>query len=297
MGDGMRRGSSQVAVGRSTFARTFAILVAVLVLSLSGAEVVGAAGASDDKPFAGVKPAKRATLKKPPPSRPCVGDCVVPSKYRSYEGFLLWAGDDARAMWSDVFRQAGRRFKPTVQLTLSGSATSRTRCSVQPRVVGTSHRSGPFYCWIDGPADADGPAGTIFIPANTTKALVFNFARDYPTRAYRERDFALSLIVAHEWAHHVQQQWNGALGKKPPIPSVQLELQADCYAGVWAYSAWARSLLEKGDIQEGLSLIEAIGDLPGSERTHGTGKQRMEWFMRGYTTGRPDRCDTTSVRA
>jgi predicted metalloprotease len=84
--------------------------------------------------------------------------------------------------------------------------------------------------------------------------------------------------------------------------SVRLELQADCYAGVWANSTDQRQILEKGDIEEGLNAAAAIGDdrlqkmstgtVSPESFTHGTSAQRMTWFKRGFTTGRPDNCDT-----
>jgi hypothetical protein len=130
--------------------------------------------------------------------------------------------------------------------------------------------------------------------------LVFEGAPDYRLRDFRERDFAFSLIVAHEWAHHVQKLL-GLYQKNPPTPTIRLELQADCLAGVWAFSAWERSLLEKGDIQEGLRIASYVGDLPGTPPgdpdAHGTPKQRMLWFMRGYVGGNGSSCDTGSVPA
>lgn len=263
------------------------------VMTLSGAlcisSLVGVAGATGNAPPPSLALGKptRATTKKPPPTRPCVGDCVVPSKYRSYEGFLLWSGDDLRRMWSQSFSKAGRRFSAARQLIISGTAGARTRCG--GLVIRTTYSGGPFYC----PADK-----AVFLPTDTTKKLVFGRAADYRLRDYRERDFAFSFIVAHEWAHHVQALL-GVFQVRPAIPTIRTELQADCLAGVWAYSAWARSLLETGDIQEGLRLASLVGDLPGTPpgdpTAHGTSKQRMDWFMRGYSKGVTSRCDTSSV--
>jgi hypothetical protein len=129
-----------------------------------------------------------------------------------------------------------------------------------------------------------------------TRMLVFDYAKDAALRDFRDRDFAFSFIVAHEWGHHVQK----LLGLNN-VPSIRLELQADCLAGVWAYSAWARALLERGDIEEGIRLANSIGDRPGVRRNdpsaHGTRVQRVMWFMRGYNSGKAGTCDTSDVKA
>ncbi len=118
-------------------------------------------------------------------------------------------------------------------------------------------------------------------------------------------------MLAHEIGHHVQN----LLGTEAEVRrtrqsradlanelSVRLELQADCYAGVWAHSTGRRDLLEQGDMEEGLEAAAAVGDdrlqqmgggqvVPESF-THGSSEQRQQWFRRGFETGRPDACDT-----
>jgi predicted metalloprotease len=266
-------------------------LAAFLALLFAASTPVVPVGGSS--PLPSVDPIRKlktkqvATRKKTPPTRPCVGDCAVPSKYRTYEGFLLWSGDDARLFWRDAFGRAELGFTAASHVVLSEGRTQRTSCSVDPKVVGTSHPGGPFYCPADG-------TGTVYLPADTTKRIVFERAPDYRLRDFRERDFAFSVIVAHEWGHHVQKLLGLLEG-----PSIRIELQADCLAGLWARSAWARSLLERGDIAEAVKIASASGDRPGirpgDPGAHGTPAQRVAWFRRGYQTGDGARCDTSGV--
>ena len=136
---------------------------------------------------------------------------------------------------------------------------------------------GPFYCAVDG-------RGTIYLPLLGIESLVF------PRGSFRDRDFALSYVVAHEWAHHVQR----LLGMfSRGWPSKRIELQADCLAGVWAYSVWYRNLLEPGDVEEAVALADLVGDPPGvpaGRDAHGTGAQRKKAFLVGYRTGNPSKC-------
>jgi hypothetical protein len=124
-------------------------------------------------------------------------------------------------------------------------------------------------------------------------------------------DFAQAYVVSHEIGHHVQNQL-GTSGRVHRAPrsqqegalglSVRLELQADCYAGIWAHSTGRRDLLEQGDIEEGLAAAAAVGDdrLQRQARgtvnpeswTHGSSEQRGRWFRRGYETGKMESCDT-----
>lgn len=160
---------------------------------------------------------------------------------------------------------------------------------------------GPFYC-----------------PGDTTVYLDLGFWQDMETKlGASSADFARAYVIAHEYGHHVQtltgasqqvreaQQRAGGEAEANKF-SVALELQADCYAGVWAANAAAVSggqvALEAGDLEEGLKTANAIGDDMIQKRqtgrvnpegfTHGTAAQRMEWLQRGYSSGDPATCDT-----
>ena len=154
---------------------------------------------------------------------------------------------------------------------------------------------GPFYC-----------------PADEKVYLDLSFYRDMQNHLGGGGDFALGYVLAHEVGHHVQNQLGitdrvsglerGAPKKEANRLSVMLELQADCFAGVWGRYTADQGMLENGDLQEALDTAAAIGDdrlqrqsqgrvVPDSF-THGTSKQRYTWFRRGFDSGNPQQCNT-----
>ena len=189
-------------------------------------------------------------------------------------------------VWGRVFAdQLGRDYAPPTLVLFSG--VTRSPCG------GASGATGPFYC----PADAKAYLDTAF----------FVTLRQ---RMGAEGDFAAAYVVAHEVAHHVQNQL-GILGEVNQIRrqssevesnalTVRLELQADCLSGVWARAV--EGLLEPGDLEEALNAARMIGDdhlqrqagrVPQPHTfTHGTSEQRQRWFARGYDTGDLRDCDT-----
>lgn len=142
------------------------------------------------------------------------------------------------------------------------------------------------------------------------------FYRELKERFNAPGDFAQAYVIAHEVGHHVQnlegilQKVQTARGRARKVKGnqmlVRLELQADCYAGIWAHHAHkARNILEEGDIEEALNAASSIGDdriqkksqgyvVPDSF-THGTSRQRMTWFKKGIETGDPEKCNTFNV--
>lgn len=202
---------------------------------------------------------------------------------KQFVGFVL---DDAQATWSRVFAERGRAYE-RAKLVLYTDAT-QTACGYGQAATG------PFYC-----------------PRDQRVYLDLGFFRELDARLGAEGDFAQAYVIAHEIGHHVQH----LLGIDARVPasakgegsaSVRLELQADCFAGVWAHGTRERALLEKGDVQEAMTAAAAIGDdrlqRQGSgtvrpERfTHGTSEQRVRWFGRGMETGSMEACDTFSAR-
>jgi predicted metalloprotease len=154
--------------------------------------------------------------------------------------------------------------------------------------------TGPFYC-----------------PADQKVYLDLSFFNELQKRLGAGGDFAQAYVLAHEIGHHVQtltgteRQVRNLQQSRPDLAndySVRMELQADCYAGVWGHSAAQRNVLDPGDVEEGMGAAAAIGDdrlqrMSGGrvapERfTHGTSAQRVEWFRRGLESGRPQACDT-----
>ncbi len=191
-------------------------------------------------------------------------------------------------VWREIFESEGRRYEEPTLVLFTGSTESacgRGRAAM-----------GPFYC-----------------PADKRAYIDLSFYDQLRTRFRAPGDFAQAYVIAHEIGHHVQNLW-GVSGdvhrrKQSAGPaqanalSVQLELQADCYAGVWSNRAdRARSIIEAGDVEEALNAASAIGDdtlqrqsqgtvVPESF-THGTSAQRQRWFRIGLSTGDPDACDT-----
>jgi uncharacterized protein len=153
---------------------------------------------------------------------------------------------------------------------------------------------GPFYCPMDEKVYID-----------------LSFYDQLSQRFGAPGDFAQAYVLAHELGHHVQHllgtdaQVRGIQQNNPSQAnraSVLLELQADCYAGVWGYYAKQGGVLEAGDVEEGLAAASAVGDdrIQASRRgqvnpdtfTHGSARQRSDWFIRGFQSGDPKQCDT-----
>jgi len=195
---------------------------------------------------------------------------------------------DTEDTWRMLFDRAGREYRYP-HLVLYRDAV--------PSACGTGHAAmGPFYC-----------------PGDDRVYLDLGFFDELAQRHDAPGDFAQAYVIAHEIGHHVQnllgtstrvQQARRALDEAAGNRlSVRLELQADCYAGLWAHHAErSRQLLEKGDVEEGLNAASAIGDdrlqreargrVSPDSFTHGTSEQRMRWFSRGYQEGNLDACDT-----
>ena len=156
---------------------------------------------------------------------------------------------------------------------------------------------GPFYC-----------------PGDKYVYLDLSFYRDMESQLRASGDFAWAYVIAHEVGHHVQQQLGTSdevnrIRREDPDrandASVRLELQADCYAGVWAYTVFEADDLEPGDIDEAIRASEAVGDDRLQQQagrgvnpdtfTHGSSAQRRAWFDRGRERGEPADCDSFSV--
>jgi hypothetical protein len=194
---------------------------------------------------------------------------------------------DTEDTWSEVFSQAGQSYVPPVLVLFEGATQSA--CGVGRAEVG------PFYC-----------------PADQRVYLDLSFFRELDQRFGAPGDFAQAYVVAHEVGHHIQtllgtsQQVAGARAnvseRQANALSVRLELQADCYAGIWGRSAGRRGLMEAGDAEEGLNAAAAIGDdrlqrmgqgdvVPESF-THGSSAERVQWLRRGLDAGTLEACDT-----
>ena len=195
---------------------------------------------------------------------------------------------DTEDTWNTIFGRSGMDYEEPVLVMFSGSVQSA--CGMASAAVG------PFYC-----------------PADNKVYLDLSFFHDLKQRHGAPGDFAQAYVIAHEVGHHVQnllglsdkvrQAQRGADKAEANALSVRLELQADCFAGLWGnYADRSRQVLEQGDIEEALGAASAIGDdrlqresmgytVPESF-THGTSEQRVRWFRKGIETGDIGNCDT-----
>jgi len=197
---------------------------------------------------------------------------------------------DTEDTWTEIFASAGQQYRAPKLVLFTD--VIRSACGTAQSAMG------PFYCPMDQKVYID-----------------LGFYQELRDRFRAPGDFAQAYVIAHEVGHHVQtllgtsQQVQEARQRASQEQgnelSVRLELQADCFAGVWANHAdRARQILEQGDLEEGLNAAAAIGDdriqrqtqgtvVPESF-THGSSAQRVKWFRRGLESGNPDSCDTFS---
>lgn len=213
---------------------------------------------------------------------------------------------DTEDVWTPIFAQAGQRYQPPSLVLFSGA--------VQSACGSATSASGPFYC----PADQKVYLDTQFFRDMRTQMGIGGEQNSTElTRNDQAGDFAQAYVIAHEVGHHVQtllgisSQVRQAQAQASTAAannlSVRQELQADCFAGMWARHNHERTqFLQPGDIEEALDAAEKIGDdylqrqarghaVPDSF-THGTSAQRKRWFYRGFETGDVNQCDTFATR-
>lgn len=199
---------------------------------------------------------------------------------------------DTEDVWGTLFKQGGATYREPKLVLFRGAVG--TACGTGQSAMG------PFYC-----------------PADQKVYIDLNFYETLKNRMGAPGDFAQAYVIAHEVGHHVQhvlgitqkvEQARARGGRAGNEMSVRLELQADCFAGVWAHHAQnTRQILEQGDIEEAMNAAEKIGDdalqrsagkavVPDSF-THGSSEQRQRWFSTGIKTGSVKACDTFSARS
>lgn len=193
--------------------------------------------------------------------------------------------------WEPIFEKLGKTYQKPVLVMYHNDTP--TGCGTGQSVMG------PFYC-----------------PADSKVYIDLSFYDDMQTRLGAAGDFAQGYVIAHEVGHHVQK----LLGIEPKVRQLQqnasqtaanqlsvlMELQADCFAGIWGHNMQQQGVLEEGDLQEALNAATAIGDdrlqkksqgrvIPDSF-THGTSQQRYTWFKRGFDSGDLAQCNTFGNR-
>ena len=215
-----------------------------------------------------------------PGDRPAVND-----EQRQFVAVVLGETED---VWHEAFQKMGRTYQPPTLVLYSEAVESA--CGMAGSAVG------PFYC-----------------PSDHKVYLDLSFFEDLRTRFGASGDFAEAYVIAHEVGHHVQTllgisgKVNELMERASPSErnklSVRMELQADCFSGVWARQAdESRQILEAGDIEEALNAASQIGDDRIERRTqghvvpdaftHGSAAQRVRWFKLGFESGNPQACDT-----
>jgi uncharacterized protein len=205
--------------------------------------------------------------------------------------FVSFVLDNVQQTWTKILPRMGARYHDAKlvlfrDLTESGCGTAQSV-------------AGPFYCPMDEKVYID-----------------LGFYNELRQKLGAPGDFAQAYVIAHELGHHVQhllgtEQRVRQLQERNPDAvnelSVRLELQADCYAGVWAHATSEQRILEQGDIEEGLNAAAAVGDdrlqrmstgrVNAETFTHGSSEQRTRWFKRGLANGDPQECDTFNARS
>lgn len=276
-----RRGSSNIEDRRGIrFGRAGGIGIGTIVLALLAIYF----GQDPSVVLQGVQPSTPTAEQVPYEESP------EEAQLREFVSVVL---ADTEQTWGEIFDAAGRTYREPTLVLFSGAVESA--CGFAQAAVG------PFYC-----------------PSDHKVYIDLSFYQELQSRFGAPGDFAQAYVVAHEVGHHVQTLLGisertlaarqRASETQANALSVRQELQADCFAGIWAHNAdRSRQLLEQGDIEEGLNAASAIGDdrLQKQSRgyvapesfTHGSSEQRVRWFKRGFESGDVQTCDTFAANS
>jgi predicted metalloprotease len=249
---------------------TVAIILLALFMGVDPSAILSGGG---DAPTSQVQPDQRAEAP--------AGDDAP----RRFVGQVLATTEDT---WTAIFQRNGQRYTPPNLVLFSGA--TQTACGVGQSAMG------PFYC-----------------PGDRKVYLDMAFFRDMERKLGAPGEFARAYVIAHEVGHHVQtllgitERVDGlrrrASEAESNALSVRMELQADCFAGIWAkYTETAQQFMERGDLEAGLNAAAAVGDDRLQRRsqgtvvpesfTHGSSAQRVRWFRRGFDSGDVRECDS-----
>ena len=220
------------------------------------------------------------------------GSAAIPREQdpeRDLRDFSAYVFTKAQDDWEQAFAEQGRPYERAKMVLYRGGVS--TGCGSASSAVG------PFYC-----------------PADQRVYIDLSFYEDMASQLGAQGDFAWAYVIAHEVGHHVQSQLGTSqevrrLESRDPGQanelSVRLELQADCFSGVWAHSVYTAGDLEEGDVEEATTAAAAVGDDRLQSRgggsvdpdsfTHGSSEQRTRWFEQGRAAGEPGDCDTFSA--
>ena len=264
-GGGFQFGGMHVGIGGAIL-----LLILSFVFKTNFFALLGGGGSSAPAP---------ATVRRPDPTRDAAEKPLV-----QFVSFVL---DDTQKTWTEILPQQTGKIYHHAKLVLF-------RNYIQSGCGGAESATGPFYC-----------------PNDEKVYIDLDFYDELKRRFGAPGEFAQAYVLAHELGHHVQNilgierkmeqlQEQNPRSKKPL--SVKLELQADCFAGIWAHSTQQRGLLEQGDIESALGAASAVGDdrlqkmatghVNPDSFTHGSSEQRMTWFRKGFDSGSLTACDT-----
>ena len=260
------------------------IVIVSLIFGINPLEILGLMG--------GGGPIQQAPPQTAPPGYGPQQKASAPAPATPEKQLSKKVLGDTEDVWTALFKAMGTRYDPPTLVLFSGRVNSA--CGIASVAVG------PFYC-----------------PGDRKLYLDTAFFDELSRRFGAPGDFAQAYVIAHEVGHHVQnlfgtmRQFDAQSQRLDErgrnALSVRLELQADCYAGVWGFFAQKRNLLEPGDLEEGMRAAAAVGDDQIQKRTqgyvvpdgftHGSAQQRMRWFKAGLDTGDPRSCNTFEARS
>ncbi|GIX52977.1 KPN_02809 family neutral zinc metallopeptidase [Sphaerotilus sulfidivorans] len=280
-GGGRGGGGIRVGGGRGVGLGTIAVaLVAGWIFGINPGTIIGVLG--------GLEGAAPGTTQQAP--APGATRSAPQDENARFVSTVLASTED---IWQETFQASGRDYRKPVLVLYRGS--TRSACGTGQAAMG------PFYC-----------------PGDEKVYLDLGFFETMRRQLGAPGDFAQAYVVAHEVGHHVQHllgitdRVDALRGRQSEAQanamSVRLELQADCFAGVWAgRSQQAKNWLEQGDLEEAMNAASQIGDdtlqqnAGGAVRpesfTHGSSAQRMRWFQRGFQSGQVSQCDTFQARS
>ncbi|MFC3076328.1 KPN_02809 family neutral zinc metallopeptidase [Shinella pollutisoli] len=271
MGGGGRRAGGGFSLGTIIF-----MVVIYFVLKAMGIDLLQVMGEGGQVGMPGFEQTETASRRSSP-------------QEEETKAFMATVLAETEDTWNGIFQAAGSTYQEPRMVLFSGS--------VQSACGFASAATGPFYC-----------------PGDNKVYLDMGFFDELARKFDAAGDFAQAYVVAHEVGHHVQnltgvlprfnQQRRSMSEVEANQMSVRVELQADCYAGVWGHYTRQKGLLEQGDLEEALNAATQIGDDTLQKRmqgyvvpesfNHGTSEQRRRWFKRGFDSGRVDACDTFS---
>ena len=284
-GSGVMRGG-MLGVGAGGLGIVGVIIAIITTLAGGGGGGTGALGGLGDI-LGSLSQGTASSAASSAPAAPIATSCAGATSTTDNATFITCAQNNIQKYWTDAFAGAGQTYRPAKLVLFSGSTSSG--CGQ------ASAATGPFYC---------PPDGRVYLDLGFFDELQSRFGA-------KGGDFAQAYVVAHEYGHHLQnllgiESQMRELQRRTPSKaneySVRLELQADCFAGVWGHSAYENGKVSKREISLALDAAASVGDdriqrattgrVNPESFTHGTSAQRQKWFSVGFDNGDTDLCDT-----